>query len=301
MGWRRLGMVFNPDNIQPWMISHASLPVPVHLGDGRFRVFFSTRNAKSQSSVGYADIDIANPSQILAVSNQAVLSPGTAGMYDDSGVGLGCFIREASADRIYYMGWNLGVTAPWRNSIGLALGDVSAPHFERFSEGPIVDRSPADPFTISYPWVIKRGSGDWHMWYGSNLSWGTEQADMNHVIKHATSADGISWMRDGKTAVGFKDASEYAMARPCVIFDRGIYRMWFAYRGDRYRIGYAESKNGLAWTRKEESVGIQPSDGGWDSEMICYPCVFQHAGKYYMAYNGNGYGKSGFGLAVYEE
>jgi putative glycosyltransferase len=37
---------------------------------------------------------------------------------------------------------------------------------------------------------------------------------------------------------------------------------------------------------------------GWDSEMIEYPFVFDHAGERYMLYNGNGYGKSGFGLAI---
>jgi len=306
MAWRRLGMVFNPDKVEPWMLSHAALPFPVHLQDGRFRIFFSTRNEKSQSTIGYVDIDIERPTEVLAVSKQPVLVPGTAGMYDDSGIGLGCIVPESGLHRMYYMGWNLGVMAPWRNSIGLALGNVATgsdgvPQFQRFSQGPIIDRSPADPFTISYPWVIRHGANDWHMWYGSNLSWGAELADMSHVIKHATSTDGINWTRDGATTISFKDASEYAMARPSVMIDRGLHRMWFACRGDRYRIGYAESKDGLTWSRRDEAVGIAPAESGWDSEMICYPCVFQHAGRHYMAYNGNGYGKSGFGLAAWED
>jgi hypothetical protein len=39
------------------------------------------------------------------------------------------------------------------------------------------------------------------------------------------------------------------------------------------------------------------SEEGWDSEMMCYPYVFDHKGERYMLYNGNGYGKSGFGIA----
>ena len=39
---------------------------------------------------------------------------------------------------------------------------------------------------------------------------------------------------------------------------------------------------------------------GWDSEMICYPYVFEHRGRFFMLYNGNGYGKTGFGVAVLE-
>ena len=31
--------------------------------------------------------------------------------------------------------------------------------------------------------------------------------------------------------------------------------------------------------------------------MVCYPCVFDWAGETWMLYNGNGYGRTGFGLA----
>jgi hypothetical protein len=34
--------------------------------------------------------------------------------------------------------------------------------------------------------------------------------------------------------------------------------------------------------------------------MIEYPFVFDHGGARYMLYNGNGYGRSGVGLAVLE-
>ena len=48
----------------------------------------------------------------------------------------------------------------------------------------------------------------------------------------------------------------------------------------------------------EKNSFIDVSDDGWDSEMICYPFVFDHKGKRYMLYNGNDYGKKGFGLAI---
>jgi hypothetical protein len=91
------------------------------------------------------------------------------------------------------------------------------------------------------------------------------------------------------------------MSRPCVIKEQGLYKMWYSYRGDSYRIGYAESTDAKAWIRKDEAVGIDVSREGLDSEMICYPYVFDHQGKRYMFYNGNAYGRTGFGLAVLEE
>jgi hypothetical protein len=74
--------------------------------------------------------------------------------------------------------------------------------------------------------------------------------------------------------------------------------MWYSYRGESYRTGYAESQDGINWQRKDEEAGIDVSPSGWDSEMIAYAHVFNHRGKRYMLYNGNGYGKTGIGLAV---
>ena len=77
--------------------------------------------------------------------------------------------------------------------------------------------------------------------------------------------------------------------------------MWFSYRsgnGEKYRIGYARSKDQKLWELANEDAGITTSSAGWDSEMVEYPYVFDLEGQRYMLYNGNGYGESGFGLAV---
>ena len=57
---------------------------------------------------------------------------------------------------------------------------------------------------------------------------------------------------------------------------------------------------GLAWTRVGEQDAIDVSADGWDSDMIEYPCVFEHGGRRYLLYSGNGYGREGFGIAVWE-
>jgi hypothetical protein len=85
--------------------------------------------------------------------------------------------------------------------------------------------------------------------------------------------------------------------------------MWFCHRAgggfrddpDRtYRIGYAESGDGVEWERKDEQAGIDVSPSGWDSQMVAYPFVFEHADATYLFYNGNGFGREGFGYAVSE-
>jgi hypothetical protein len=102
--------------------------------------------------------------------------------------------------------------------------------------------------------------------------------------------------------MAFEHPTEIAIARPSVIRDKDRWRMWFCHRGldYPYRIGYAESADGVTWRRQDARSGIHASDSGWDSEMIAYPFVFDHAGDRYMLYSGNGYGRGGMGLAVLE-
>jgi hypothetical protein len=247
-----------------------------------------------------------NPHQnfkVIRISDQPVVAPGEPGMFDDSGTAMGYLLKVGEKRYLYYLGWNLKVTVPWLNSIGLAISEHDGKGFTKYSRAPIMDRSDEDPFSISYP-SIMFDNGIYRMWYGSNLKWGKDQAEMNHVIKYAESHDGIRWERSGNVVVNLVYPFEYALSKPFVLRDPSCYRMWYSFRASKrastYRIGYAESHDGLLWKRKDDAVGIDVSNTGWDSEMICYPFVFDWEGCRYMLYNGNGYGKTGFGLAVLE-
>lgn len=297
MKWRKLGRVFSPDNNFEWMCTHAANPVAEYLGGDHYRIYFSSRDNQSRSSIGWIEIDLRKPTEVLRISELPVLAPGRPGMFDDSGASVSCLVRDHNKRYLFYVGWNLGVTVPWRNSIGLATGAVEIPGITKYSEAPVMDRDAMDPYSLSYPWVML-DNGLWKMWYGSNLSWGSSEKDMNHVIKYAESRDGIHWERSGVIAVNFQRSDEYALARPCVVKDGNRFKMWYSYRGKSYRIGYAESPDGIRWVRKDQEAGIDAAVSGWDSEMIEYPSVFDHQEERYMLFNGNGYGKSGFGLAV---
>jgi hypothetical protein len=296
--WRKLGRIFCPDGTRDWMRTHAANPVALPLDDDRVRIFFSARDAHNRASVGWIEVDMRSPLDVTAVSAAPVVSPGPLGAFDDSGVSAGCLVQENGTTWLFYTGWNLGVTVPWRNSIGLAAS-TDGLRFERVSPAPVLDRNRVDPFSISYPFV-RHEAGQWRMWYGSNLRWGGEERDMDHVIKYAVGRGPDDWQPTGGIAIGIENAGEYAFSRPCVIHDRGLYRMWYSYRGAEYRIGYAESADGIAWTRRDALAGIEPSATGWDSESVEYPCVFDHRGERYLLYNGNRYGLTGVGIAVLE-
>jgi len=299
--WRKLGLVFCPSGEQSWMVSHAAVPIAQSIDDNLVRIYFSTRDQRNRSFTGYVVIDLREPEKILDLSREPVLAPGQLGEFDDSGA-MGSWLAEHAGQKyFYYIGWNLGVTVPFRNSIGLALSSDSA-NFERAFPGPIVDRTRQEPHFCASCCVIP-GDDIWRMWYLSCTGWQMEAGTLQHRyhIKYAESNDGIEWRRDGLVAIDFANHQEYAISRPSVIKDPGKWRMWFSSRGASYRIRYAESEDGLTWQRHDDLAGIDVSSFGWDSEMIEYPFVFDHGERRYMLYNGNGYGKTGFGLAILEE
>lgn len=298
--WQKLGQVFCAENQHPWMATHASCPVGLSLDERMARIFFSPRDQDNKSSIAWLDAAI-DPTgfSIVRLCDRPMLGPGALGAFDDNGVTVGCVVPCRNELRVYYLGWTLRVTVPFNNFIGLAVGRPDALTLERAHQAPIVDRSPADPFTLSYPWVLETQHG-WRMWYGSHLSWDEKPDELGHVLKQAHSADGLRWERDGSVAIDVARPREFALTRPCVLGDPDRYRIWFSRRAPGYALGYAESVDGKTWARDDSACGLKPSSEGWDSESVEYASVFDHAGARFMVYNGNGYGRSGFGLAVLE-
>lgn len=299
MKWRKLRHVFTPDGTKPWMRTHAANPIAEHMAGDRFRIYFSARDGENRSTISYIEIDLNDPSSVLKEAEHPILAPGELAMFDDSGCSIGCILQVGQKRYLYYMGWHLTVRVPWQNALGLAISDGPGLPFERYSKFPVVPLDEKDPYTISYPWVLQE-NGIFRMWYGSNIAWGPLKEDMRHLIKYAESSDGIHWERNNITTIDFDFPGEYAICKPCVLKSGNDYEMWFCSRGDKYRIRYARSVDGIAWRRHDAEVGIDVSPAGWDSDMIEYPCVFEHNGRRYMLYAGNHFGATGFGLAVLE-
>jgi len=301
--WKKLGHIFTPSGNSDWMSSHAAVPFVERLGGTNIKIYFSSRNKNNKSLIGWIIIDVNEPTEVLEISQEPVLGLGEIGFFDEDGV-MGCeLINVKDTKYLYYIGWNIGTSVPYRNAIGLAIFNTKTNDYKKYSEGPILDRSVYDPCFVASNCVIRKGD-QFLMYYLSCIKWQKTNNHFKHHyhIKMATSQDGIFWQPTGKLAIDFQYENEYAISVPRVLLINGKYRMWYSYRGgntsDTYRVGYAESPNATDWVRKDDQVGIEVSESGWDAEMICYPYIFEHKNKLYMLYNGNDYGKTGFGLAV---
>lgn len=220
-----------------------------------------------------------------------MLTPGALGAFDDAGVTPSCVVARGADRWLYYTGWSLGVSVPFYLEIGLAISYEGGP-FERVSAAPILGRRDSDPYLTASPHVLIEGER-WRAWYVSGVRWTAERH--YYHLRHAESADGVSWSA-GSVCLDF-EPGEHAFSRPCVIRGTDGYEMWFSIRGDTYRLGYARSHDGLTWERDDAVTAL---DGdGWDEEMHAYPQVVDHRGRRLLLYNGNGYGATGIGSAVW--
>src|SRR5687767_2224781 len=119
--WRKLGLVFASSGQHPWMQSHASSPVALSLGSGKYRVYFASRDRRNRSHVSYVVFDIDSPSQVLHVAPEYVLGPGPLGHFDDHGVYAASLVPHEENLFMYYIGWSPGARQRlFYSSIGLA-------------------------------------------------------------------------------------------------------------------------------------------------------------------------------------
>ena len=272
------------------------VPTPYYLGNGLVKLFYSGRDDKNRSHIGYSVLDMNKNFKIIESSSEPILSPGELGCFDDNGVTPSCIIKLNDQELgLYYIGWNPGSTVRMHIYGGLAISKNNGKTFKRWSKAPILERNRFDPYINTAPWVI-REKDYFRIYYVSGKEW-ISKDQPRYNIKTATSLDGKSWDRKGQVALDFKDLNENALARPFVIKEEGLWKMWFSHKGKNYRIGYAESLDGTNWTRFDEYSGIEKSTFGFDSEMIEYAALIKNGTKLYMFYNGNNYGFDGIGLA----
>jgi hypothetical protein len=299
--WEKLGRLYCPAETgrHPKLLTHAANPLPLWLEGDTYRIFYCGRDAANRSSVGAVDIDIVER-RIVREHAEPAFEFGPAGSFYADGVSIGDCYTAQGVRYMLFMGWQSPAEGHFRGDVGRLI--VGADWTLRLdSDVPLLAADPTDPISISYPCVSEAGDGQYLMWYGSTVTWDAGNREMLHPIHSATSADGHHWTREG-LAVPYELGRAQAFSRPTVARGpNGTYQMWFSYRGapgSTYRIGHAVSPDGRDWRLALDAVGIDVSPSGWDSDMISYPYVFDHGDQRYMLYTGNGYGRTGFGLAV---
>jgi PKD repeat protein len=160
----------------------------------------------------------------------------------------------------------------------------------KYSSNPVMDiGSPGswDDLYIENPFILKDGA-TYKMWFS-----GTDSVSQLWKIGYATSPDGITWTKYGPNPVvtlgaGGSWDDSYVWA-PTVIKDGGTYKMWYSGSdGSNYRIGFATSPDGIAWTKYAGNPVLDLGAGSsWDDYLVYIPSVVYDGLAYHMWYSGD--------------
>lgn len=308
--WQKKGLVYTSEGQFDWNNSHAHVVCTDGAFEDKIRVIYSARDKKGRCIPSFLDVSKENPQEVLYVHNEPILPLGSLGMFDDCGIMPTWLLHHPNGERwLYYIGWTVRNTIPYHNALGIAVSKDGGETYTKLFEGPVISTTHIEP-QFSGSCCVLFDNGIFKMWYLNCTKWEEINGKVEpfYHIKYAESADGITWNRNNTVAIEYKDENEGGISRPCVIREAdGSYTMWYSYRAkthyrgenlaNAYRIGVATSEDGIRWERKDTTVGIDVNETGWDADMIEYPMVFDVNAKRYMYYNGNGFGRSGFGLA----
>ena len=316
MKWKKLGRIFNPieHKLSNNCVEFAQSPQAI-VFDNFVRIYFSTREkeatGKYLSHISFVDME-KDFKKIVKISDQTVIPLGDLGSFDEHGIFPINPLKTGNQIIAYTCGWSRRVAVSVETSIGYVISNDNGLTFQRMGNGPIMSSSLHEPFLVGDAFVQKYNN-EFHMWYIYGTKW-SHQTDESparvYKIAYAKSNNGIDWEREGKQIISDKLNADECQALPTVVYYKNLYHMFFCYRqatGFRkisnrgYRIGYAYSSDLRNWKRDDEKCAIDVSENDWDSEMLCYPHVFSCNDKIYLLYNGNEFGRFGFGLAVLED
>lgn len=311
--WKKKGLLFSPNQRFDWMYNYAQCPFALEF-DNFIRVYFATRERYKDNLVrafgGFVDLDKNNLKHIIRVSDKPILQLGGIGEFDEFGTMPISVVRHCGMFYLYYVGWTRCYSTPYDWEIGFAVSK-DGENFSKVGKGPLLGPTLDEPYLNSTPVVYKFSDNDWHMFYHTGVRWletssGNEKKlESQYLLKHATSTDGINWIRNNKYIIPRKFDTE-CQTTPAIFYLNGEYHAFFCYRkgidfrdnkDNSYRIGYASSKDFVTWEREDSKAGIDVSNSGWDSQMIEYPSIFKFNDKYLMFYCGNHFGRDGFGYA----
>jgi hypothetical protein len=314
MKWEKFGKIFDPTDYQlPDNCKEFAQSPQTLVFDDFIRIYFSTRAVESSgmflSNIAYVDFS-KDLKRVIGVSNNTVIPLGELGTFDEHGIFPINPFKEGELILAYTCGWSRRASVSVETSIGIVYSDDNGNTFNRLGPGPILSSSINEPVLVGDGFVRKYNN-TYFMWYifGKNWIKSTESEPPARVYKiaYATSLDGINWDKEeAKQIVSDVIDENECQALPTVLEHNGIYHMVFCFRHASdfrtnpkrgYKLAYAYSKDLKNWIRDDAKLNFNLPDDGWDSRMMCYPHLFKVENQIYLLYNGNNFGKYGFGAA----
>ena len=298
----RKQLIYCPTGDMEWAQTHAMNPTVDVLSENIIRVYFSSLDSSKVGRIGYVDLNAKNPSEVINISDKPILDIGLDGTFDDNGVVPSSIITHKGIKYLYYFGFQMVKKVRFLIYSGVAVSTDNGNTFKRHSDVPVLDRNKTDKYICSLPHVIQ-DNNVFKVWYSGVNEWTQVKGKTLPLgnIRFAESSDPTMFAASNikKCLEPLKD--EFSLSRAFVYKRNDTYHMLFSRRmreTDKYKLGYAQSQEGIQWNRNDNYLKISDSTSKWDDQMICYTSLIQINGQHLLFYNGNGFGETGFGYAV---
>ncbi len=305
MIWEKLGLVFNIPGKNPLMRTHAQRPVVIPLDNDRVRVYFSSRDEFNRSRPFFFEAVISgNRFEVTYLHETPLMELGEDGTFDDSGIIFSSWIQTNEGILMYYNGFSLKKNVPYETSIGLAKSRDGV-SFSRVFLGPVLSKNQQDIILVGLP-NVALFNNTFYLFYFSGDAWikYNDRFEIHYDVKLRTSNNPNFWCSEARHIL--KTDEKHCFAPSCIVQINSNYYLFLSGRGtfnfranfeDAYKIYYMVSTDLISWSEPKLVEGLQPSGSGFDSIMAEYFYCFNLNDEWYGLYNGDGFGKSGIGLA----
>lgn len=282
--------------------TYAQIPAVVARGDVYHVAFADRLDGKS-----YIKNTTICPETLKTLSvSEIFYKPKRVGFFDTDGAMPSQFIRIGDKVYLTYNGWNqLSGRPPYLNSSGLIEVDFEDGRlvFLQALPGPFLSRNIDNNSSTVTPWLVCEDECLEFYYIGTD-SW--EEVDgyfePRYYVKKAIGQN-IRSLKTVDHQVIKPLHSDEVFSRPSIIKINDTQVMAFCSRlisdfrdgANSYVISFAIKRYGASEDWQRTDVFLKPNES-WTSKQTCYPFLLNECGRISIFYNGNGFGKSGFGL-----
>ena len=282
-------------------------PVPIQLNSSTFRIFFSDRDLDNHSKIKYFDFCLAKK-EIISFEN-LVIDEKITNDFDRDGKIPSSILKIDEEYYLLYTGIKLGKKFPYHNSIGV-LKSHNLNTFHSLNNEPLIPSSSIKKNYFNSAGNLFLSKGIFYLFYSSCFKWEIISSKMepSYNINLAKSNDlkSLRLCNNASPIVNFNDddggAVNFSIVKiPDFFLAFSCSRKKTLYRdnaNNAYKLLAFKSNDLYSWDPLE--IEYESSDSKWDNIMKCYPSAIIFNEKIYIFFNGNGFGKTGIGLAEVE-
>lgn len=297
-GWQKLGLVLEAPG-WPLARSHVMLPTPLVMED-RVRLWFAACDDAMRGRVFFADFDLEPPHRRLGPVQGPALDVGGPEAFDCDGVNPSQVFRHQGGLAMLYIGWRRGsAQTPYTLIAGLAHSHDDGLTFQKTGT-PLLPPSGDERYFRTAPFVVREPDG-WRLFYiggGAFIDDHTGKRAPIYSLRDVRSANLETWPAAGAELLGpDRAAGELGFGRPVIWRDADdAPAMMISVRTET---GYTLMQAPLAEaSRRDAYRPILPGpQAPWEAQMTCFGAPCRVGDRELLFYNGNGFGRSGCGLA----